>query len=375
MKRYSCDVLIVGGGPAGLAAAIDLRRRGADVLLADAQQPPIDKACGEGLMPDALRALAELGIVFYPGQGAPFAGIRFADAHTSVSAEFGQSETGLGIRRLTLHTLLVERAAELGVRMAWGSPVVLGNAQPPLLAGEHCTYGWMIGADGHASRVRAWAGLGEGRLRHRRFGFRAHYRIPPWSEYVEVHWADAGQVYVTPLNEEEICVAAVTRFPEKARFRAIIDSIPLLRAKLSGHDPVARERGAVTGTRRLRRVTQGHIALLGDASGSVDAVTGEGLAVSFRQAALLGDAIFANDLNLYAARHSETLRLPQAMASALLLMDRWPALRRRALRAFSVTPDLFQKMLRVHLNEETLPKFLLRNGPKLGARLLLPEIL
>ena len=49
-----CDALIAGGGPAGLAAAIALRQKGLDVLVADALWPPIDKACGEGLMPDAL---------------------------------------------------------------------------------------------------------------------------------------------------------------------------------------------------------------------------------------------------------------------------------------------------------------------------------
>ena len=57
-----CDALIVGGGPAGLAAAIALRQKGLDVLVADALRPPIDKACGEGLMPDAQRDLAALGI-------------------------------------------------------------------------------------------------------------------------------------------------------------------------------------------------------------------------------------------------------------------------------------------------------------------------
>lgn len=376
--KQSCDVLIVGGGPAGLAAAVALRRRGADVLLVDAQRPPIDKACGEGLMPDALRELAHLGVALRPEHGAPFIGIRFADEHSTVSASFdGESNNssgkiGLGIRRLALHKLLVERAAEIGVRMSWGAPVVLAGSAPPTIQGEPCAYRWMIGADGHASRVRSWAGLDDLRLRHRRFGFRAHYRVRPWSEYVEVHWANAGQAYVTPLSEEEICVAVVTRSPEKSRLQEIIDSVPLLRAKLAGLHPLTRKRGAITTTSRLRRVVRSNVALLGDASGSVDAVTGEGLAIGFRQATLLADAIAANDLDSYASQHATTLRLPQTMASAMLLMDRWPALRERALRVFSARPELFQKMLRVHLSEETLPKFLLRNGPELGARLLLP---
>ncbi|HLH33588.1 MAG TPA: hypothetical protein VKX41_02875 [Alloacidobacterium sp.] len=63
--RNFSDVLIVGGGPAGLA----LRMQGADVLVVDALRPPIDKACGEGLMPDAHRDLAALGLYCEPNDG------------------------------------------------------------------------------------------------------------------------------------------------------------------------------------------------------------------------------------------------------------------------------------------------------------------
>ena len=122
MSNHHCDVFIAGAGPAGLAAAIALRLRGADVLLADARYPPIDKPCGEGLMPEARRALAALG-VFPDPQGLPFAGITFADANARVSANF-PNLSGLGLRRTSLHQLLCDRAAALGVRFAFNTPVV-----------------------------------------------------------------------------------------------------------------------------------------------------------------------------------------------------------------------------------------------------------
>ena len=59
----SCDVLVVGAGPAGSAAAITLARAGLDVVLVDQQSFPRDKICGDGLIPDAHRALAELGVL------------------------------------------------------------------------------------------------------------------------------------------------------------------------------------------------------------------------------------------------------------------------------------------------------------------------
>ena len=75
--RRDTDVFIIGGGPAGLAAAIAARQRGFDVMVADSALPPIDKPCGEGLMPDGVCALADLGIYIPPEDSYPFRGIRF----------------------------------------------------------------------------------------------------------------------------------------------------------------------------------------------------------------------------------------------------------------------------------------------------------
>ena len=58
----SCDVLVVGAGPSGSAAAILLARAGLDVVVVDAQAFPRDKICGDGLIPDAHNALRKLGV-------------------------------------------------------------------------------------------------------------------------------------------------------------------------------------------------------------------------------------------------------------------------------------------------------------------------
>jgi flavin-dependent dehydrogenase len=366
-----CDVLIAGGGPAGLAAAIALRQRGADVLVADALEPPIDKPCGEGLMPDSRRDLARLGVDLTPDHGAQFQGILFAGQHDSAAAQFPQG-VGIGVRRPILHRLLLDRAAELGVRFAWRSPVVLKPQQPAHIAGQMCSYRWLVGADGRASRVRSCANLEAASLRGRRFGFRAHYRVAPWSPFVEIHWGTLGQAYITPVGPNEVCVAAVTRHPG-IRLQQIVAGLPRLQDKLAGAGCATAERGALTLTRRLRRVTRGHVALIGDASGSVDAVTGEGLALAFRQAILLAESLAAGTLDLYEARHASILALPQRMAALMLLLDRLPALRDRCLRAFARRPYLFREMLAVHVGENSLPRFALHRGAELAALLLAPR--
>lgn len=369
IRNNICDVFVVGGGPAGLAAAIGLRQKGAEVLVADALQPPIDKPCGEGLMPDSRRELARLGVE--AGRGAEFRGILFADERSRVSAEF-PCGVGLGVRRPVLQRLLLERAEELGVRFRWGSPVTARKGQPVTVAGEAVTYRWLVGADGHASQVRAWAGLEAERLRRQRFGFRAHYRVQPWSEFVEIHWGDAGQAYVTPVGEREVCVAAITRKPG-VRLDEMLTGIPFLSEKLAGAEKTTAERGAVTLTRRLRRVTRGNVALVGDASGSADAITGEGLAMGFRQALLLAGSLDAGGLELYEAAHGQILALPHRMARLMLLMDRFPALRGRALGAMAERRELFRELLAVHVGEQPLPRFMLRHGAAMGALMLAPR--
>jgi menaquinone-9 beta-reductase len=120
-------------------------------------------------------------------------------------------------------------------------------------------------------------------------------------------------------------------------------------------------------------VVRGNVALVGDASGSADAITGEGLAMGFRQAKLLAEAVSSNNLSLYQAGHGALLRLPQTMARAMLLMDRWHSGRARTLRAFAREPRLFASLLRVHMGEESLPHFLFRYAPQLGRRIILPS--
>jgi flavin-dependent dehydrogenase len=180
-------------------------------------------------------------------------------------------------------------------------------------------------------------------------------------------------VYITPVADDEICVAVVTR-RSSTRMQQVIDSIPYLRERFVPNASSARERGAVTTTRRLTHVTRDNVALLGDASGTVDAVTGEGLALGFRQAILLSQSLEKNGLELYAAKHQKILQMPQIMARALVLMDAYPAVRTHAMRAFSSSPSLFRGLLDVHMGEETLLHFLIHNGIGLARQMPFPRV-
>ena len=87
------------------------------------------------------------------------------------------------------------------------------------------------------------------------------------------------------------------------------------------------------------------MALIGDASGSADAVTGEGIGLSFRQALLLAQAIAAENLDIYEAGHPLIQRMPHLMSRVMLRMDAWPWMRERAMSVLSGQPQLFAHML------------------------------
>lgn len=378
----STDVFVIGGGPAGLAAAIAARRRGFQVLLADCSVPPIDKACGEGIMPDGLAAARSLGIDLTASGAQPFRGIRFCGAGEDASASPATVEAefpngyGLGLRRTALHHLMVEHAVEAGVQLAWGVRITGirpdGDGAGVEADGRIVRARWIVGADGGLSTVRRWAGLDASERHSRRFGFRRHYRIaaPAFPsgapDFMEIHWGDACQLYITPVGKEEICVVSISS-DSRMRLDDALLQFPGVARRLAG--PATLERGGVSASRRLKAVCRGRVALVGDASGSVDAITGEGLCLLFQQAVALSDAIQADDLSLYQAEHRRIGRRPEFMADVMLLMDRRTRLRRRALRTMALHPRLFARMLAMHVGEFS-PLDFLANGLAFGWHML-----
>ncbi len=347
MGKYDAEVFVAGGGPAGLSAAIAARLAGFDVLLADRARPPIDKSCGEGILPRGLAILEELGVALPCERVRPFRGIRFADATGQADAIFPDGRFGAGVRRTVLHEALVRRAEEIGVRLQWGARVERWTADGVAVDGRSFRARWYVCADGQSSRLRAQAGLEPRRAPTLRKGQRRHFRIAPWADLVEVYWNDRGQLYVTPVSESEICVAYLTRHLA-VRFEDALRDFPEVAHKLAGAFPTSPLSGAVTLSRRVRRVTSGNVALVGEAAGSVDAITGAGLTIAFQQALALANSMRAGNLSSYAAEHRKITRLANVLSEMLLSMDRVPALRRRAFRAFAADPRLFSGLLAIH---------------------------
>jgi flavin-dependent dehydrogenase len=360
------DVLVVGGGPAGLAAAIAARKRGFDVIVADGIQPPIDKACGEGLMPDTLAALRELGVAINAADGFVFRGIRFVDQAVEVDGRFPFGQ-GLGLRRPLLHEKMIDQAQQLGVTLLWNTSVSGLSRDGVTVGGKTIAARWIIGADGIRSRVRRWCGVEGPVLTQPRYAFRRHYYVKPWTDCMEIYWGRNAQAYVTPVGHQEICLVLISRDPG-LRSASIAAEFPKLAGRLVSTES-GPEQGAVTLTCGFKRVYSDNVALIGDASGSVDAITGEGLCLSFHQATALADALVSGNLHRYQTAHRRLALRPTLMGRMLLLLDRQPKMRSRAMQVLAAHPDLFARLLAVHVGA-TSPRHFAATGALLGWRLI-----
>lgn len=362
------QALIVGGGPAGLAAAIALGRRKIDCVLVDSLSQDVDKACGEGLMPDTLASLAALGVVVSPADGYTMQGISFMNESDHVRSTFPDGE-GVGVRRPWFRQKMAQAATDAGSQILWNTRIKITSANTARIDGRELRFDWLIGADGTSSAIRTAAGLSTTIEEHHRYAVRRHYRVKPWSGFVELHWNRTGQVCLAPVGDE--CVSAIFMTNSRETLRGDpFAAFPELMSRLKDTEMMTTPAGAVLMTRRLRQVARGNTALVGDASGSVDAITGEGLGMSFRQAAALADCIHSGSLAGYNRRHRAIGRLPHLMGRVLLLLDQFPTLANSALAALSQCPESFAAMLNLHIGAASAGQVLARQAPRFAVTLL-----
>jgi len=364
----STDVFVIGGGPAGLAAAIAARQQGFRVIVADGARPPIDKPCGEALMPDAIAALQELGVAVTVAENHLLRGVRFLSCGRFAEADFPDEVRGLSVRRIALHRIMMERASELGVDLLWQNPVTRVSGAEVHLDDRTIRSRWIVAADGVNSRVRRWAKLEAYSRSSLRYTFRRHYRVRPWTDRMEIYWGRHSQGFANPVNREEVCVAVASSNP-RLRLEEALGEFPDLCARVRGADVTSTERGSITANRTLKQVWRGNVALIGDASGTVDAITGEGLGLCFRQALVLARSLRSGNLAPYQAAHRRLALRPRLMARLMLALDGRPRLQRRSIEVFRRHPNIFRRLLAFHVGCRS-PLHLPLDGLTLGWGLL-----
>ena len=335
------DLLVVGGGPVGLATGLLAARAGLSCAVMEQRRAPVDKACGEGLMPGGLAILASLGV---DPAGRGFAGIRYLDALGGASAEARfHGGPGRGVRRTVLAEALAEAADAAGVKRVTGQ-VRNVRQHPDRVEAGGITGRYLAAADGLRSTVRRQYELELPPRARPRYGLRRHFAAVPWTDLVEVYWAAGAELYVTPVADRLVGVAVLTEHRGQP-FDHWLAQAPALRERLVGAEPVTPVRGAGPLERNVARRVVGRVLLVGDAAGYVDALTGEGVAVGLASAQRLVASVAAGRPQDYEAGWREVSRRYRLLTRAMLIAAQRRPVRAAVVPAARVLPTVFDRLV------------------------------
>lgn len=328
------DLLVAGGGPAGLATALHAARAGLAVRVWEPRDGVIDKACGEGLMPGAVSGLARLGV---DPPGRDLRGIRYVAGDRAAVADF-RAGPGRGVRRTSLHAALRDAVDAAGIEVEQRTArAITQDDDAVVVDGVRTRY--LVAADGLHSPVRRTLGLDAAQRGPARFGQRQHVALAPWSDHVEVHWGRDAEAYVTPVADDVVGVAVLSS--RKGPYRDQLADFPELAARLQGVTTASTVRGAGPLRQGARRRVAGRVLLVGDAAGYVDALTGEGVALGLAQAEAAVAAVVAGDPERYERDWVRLTRRYRWLTGALLAGTRPAPLRRAVVPAARALPPVF----------------------------------
>lgn len=312
----ACDLLVVGAGPAGSAAAAALARQGRDVLLVEASAHPRPKACAEYASPRIAEELLRLGVAdaAWRGDALPLAGMRVIRGDDAVDVRYRDARgarTAWGLDRLSFDSALAAHAVAAGARLRerstfdglrWAGGKVVGarlqTADGQLTVGCQT----LIGADGAHSAVARQLGVERPVRAPRRLGMVAHYEgLPDLADHGEMHVGPGWYVGLAPLGGGRLNVGMAlpldggSRQPARRRFEAAIAGIPAVALRLEGRKRLTPIRGASPIGHRVARAAGPGWVLIGDAAGFIDPFTGEGIYRALRSARAAAEALADGD--------------------------------------------------------------------------------
>jgi len=303
------EAIIIGGGPAGSSLAIRLAQMGWTVKLIERNIKPIRKVCGEYLCPAGVKELDLLGI----GHQArtQFNGVEGlsikAPNGTWVCGRFDATSkimsSGLAVPRDRLDALLLHEAEKHGVQVELGRE--LKTLQPikegwrvTFFDGSSATTSLLVGADGRRSKVAQLAGLSDP---HKEEKVAIHALIKSSGSSAEgkmILNKDGTYLGVNKINEHELNLSAVLprqRFFNQAPKDVLIHCMKEHSEFSNLIDAIGKVHSTYPITHRVKSCISSHLALVGDAAGFLDPLTGEGITSALTMSRLLAHSLASHE--------------------------------------------------------------------------------
>ena len=364
---------MVGGGPAGTAAAVFLRQLGHEVVLVDEARFPRDKVCGEGVSPEAWRLLGRMGAeaAVRALRPRPVRGMKLtAPDGTAFRGEYtGAREPGFAVRRWCLDRALLDCARAAGVEVHEGvrardivrhDGTVRGVVVESDGAIERLEARLVVAADGRRSVIARKLGLLREHRTLRKFAVRGYWKgVEGLTDHGEMHVIRGGYCGIAPLGDEE---ANITFVLDQAEMRAAgggladfylrtLERWPRVRERLGRASLTSPPRAIGPLALEARRVSAPGAVLVGDAAGFYDPFTGEGVTLALRGAEIAAEVAHralangATDLRLYDRRRDDATRDKFRLNRLLQRIVAWPALANAVARRLSRRPDLADRLV------------------------------
>jgi geranylgeranyl reductase family protein len=367
------EVVVVGGGPAGSAAAVFLRQAGHEVVLLDEARFPRDKVCGEGVSPEAWRLLGRMGAAESVRSLRPHAlrgmTLTSPDGTTFSGRYTGAREPGFAVRRWCLDRALIECARAAGVEVREGvrahdvdvrGGVVSGVIADSGAGPERLPARLVVAADGRRSVVARKLGLLHGHRTLRKFAVRAYWRgVDGLTDHGEMHVVRGGYCGIAPLGDGQANVTFVLDRPEmrasggdlEGFYRRVLRRWPRIVERLARAETTGPARAIGPLALEARRVSVPGAVLVGDAAGFYDPFTGEGVTLALRGAELAAEVARrvlssgGTDLREYDRLRDEATRDKFRLNRLLQHVVAWPALADAVASRLARRPDLADRLV------------------------------
>lgn len=369
------NINIIGGGPSGLTNALFLAQKGHDIKVFERGVWPIDKVCGEGIMPSGHQILKDLGVIKYldPKRYQLFDGIDYINqSGQKIEGYFYKKDKGIAIGRKNLSQALHRRCQDFSNITLFGDTKVrevipVNNGVEALIGDNKEISDYLILSDGIRSPFRKKLGLDRPIFsKQKRLGARAHYAIAPWSKKVEVYWGKNIEAYITPIGPNEIQLAFLWDHQKvfikdsKHYFFALLKKIPILENQLKGVMPLESPRSYGPFQTMAQTSTYGNIILTGDVRYFLDGITGEGLSLAFKQAKALALNLGEQNFNkkTYALQTNILLLNYEFLTRFALFNSRYARSQKMMFTILNTFPVFFSLMLAMNDGAIRLPSFL-----------------
>jgi geranylgeranyl reductase family protein len=358
--RFSCELLVIGAGPAGSALAAAAARRGVDCILLEAARHPRPKPCAEYASPRIVEELQRIGLA--PGDwreaAVPLAGMRLIAAGVATDLRYADRagpRAAWGLDRRRFDAMLAAHAAASGARLLEQTRAVrlmrdasgrIRGARARTRDGDLTIAArWTVGADGARSTTARLLGVERPVRFPRRIGLIAHYAgAHGLTDAGEMHVGRHAYVGLAPTPDGELNVGMALPYGSRGsatrRFEQTIAGLPAVARRLEGARRVTPIRGAAPIGHRVSRAAGPGWMLIGDAAGFVDPFTGEGIFRALRSARAADEALAASDpARAYLAARREAFAAKDALTWLVQAMLAAPPLLRYAVERLAARPE------------------------------------